>query len=72
MTAGTSPLRMCRSVPQIVVASTRTIASVSSTIVGFGTSSQALLPGPWYTSAFMADLLVALCTHDAPVEHRTR
>jgi hypothetical protein len=33
---------MCRSVPQIVTASTRTIASVSSMIVGLGTCSQAL------------------------------
>ena len=60
VTAGTSPLRMCRSVPQMVTASTRTIASVSLTIVGLGTSSHAFWPGPWYTSAFMADLLVVL------------
>ena len=44
---GTSPLRMCRSVPQIVVVSTRTMASVGCWIVGSGTSSQAFLPGPW-------------------------
>ena len=30
VTAGTSPLRMCRSVPQIVVVSIVTIASVGS------------------------------------------
>ena len=54
VTAGTSPLRMCRSVPQIVVASTRTIASVSAITSGFGTSSQAFTPGPWYTSARMS------------------
>ena len=34
VTAGTSPLRMCRSVPQIVVVSTRTITSVGSMISG--------------------------------------
>src|SRR6185437_8129784 len=50
-TSGTSPARMCRSVPQIVVASTRTITSPSSVISGSGTSSQARSPGPWYTSA---------------------
>ena len=47
VTAGTSPLRMCRSVPQIVVVSTRTMTSVGSMIVGSGTSSHAFLPGPW-------------------------
>ena len=41
VTAGTSPLRMCRSVPQMVVVSIRTIASVGSRICGSGTSSQA-------------------------------
>ena len=45
-TVGTSPLRMCRSVPQMVVASTLTIASVGSWMAGSGTSSQDLLPGP--------------------------
>jgi hypothetical protein len=40
VTAGTSLLRMCRSVPQIVV-SIRTMASVGSLIVGSGTSSHA-------------------------------
>ena len=54
-TAGTSPFRMCRSVPQIVVVSIRTITSVGCRILGSGTSSQAFLPGPWYTSAFMTD-----------------
>src|SRR3954447_14903278 len=57
VTAGTSPFRMCRSVPQIVTASTRTMASVSACSVGFGTSSHALFPGPWYTSARMATSL---------------
>ena len=41
VTAGTSPLRMCRSVPQIVVVSTCTITSVGSMISGSGTSSHA-------------------------------
>ena len=38
---------MCRSVPQIVDVSIRTIASVGSTIDGSGTDSQAWWPGPW-------------------------
>ena len=46
-TSGTSPLRMCRSVPQIVDESIRTIASVGSMIDGSGTSSQLRWPGPW-------------------------
>ena len=54
VTSGTSPLRMCRSVPQIVTASTRTIASRGVLIVGIGTSSQALLSGP----------VVHECLHD--------
>ena len=37
VTAGTSPLRMCRSVPQMVVVSIRTTMSVGST--GFGSST---------------------------------
>jgi hypothetical protein len=44
---------MCRSVPQIVVVSMRTTTSVGSWMAGSGTSSHALLPGPWNTSAFM-------------------
>lgn len=56
---GTSPLRMCRSVLQIVVVSIRTITSVECCILEFGTSCQAFWPGPLYTSAFMATLLVA-------------
>src|SRR6478735_843265 len=56
-TSGTSPLRMWRSVPQIVEASILTIASVGSWIVGSGTSSQVRRPGPWYTSAFILRLL---------------
>jgi hypothetical protein len=45
-TAGTSPLRMCRSVPQIVEESIRTTMSVGASIVGSGTSSQERCPGP--------------------------
>ena len=45
-TSGTSPARMCRSVPQMVVASTRMMASFSSMISGSGTSSHAIWPGP--------------------------
>jgi hypothetical protein len=40
VTAGTSPLRMCRSVPQIVVVSTWTTISVGSAGLGSGTVSQ--------------------------------
>ena len=47
VTAGTSPARMCRSVPQMVVVSTRTTTSVGSWIAASGTSSQDFLPGPW-------------------------
>src|SRR5690349_2322866 len=50
---------MCRSVPQIVVVSTRTTTSVGSWTVASGTSSQALLPGPWYTNAFIGTSVVA-------------
>jgi len=46
-TAGTSPLRMCRSVPQIVVVSTETMTSVGCWMVGSGRTSQAFWPGPW-------------------------
>ncbi len=54
VTVGTSPLMMCRSVPQIVVVSTRTSASVVSTSFGSGTSTQLFVPGPSKTSAFIA------------------
>ena len=40
LTSGTSPLRMCRSVPQIVAVSMRTIASVGSKSTGSGTASR--------------------------------
>ena len=52
VTAGTSPLRMCRSVPQIVVVSTFMITSVALRMAGSGTVSHSFCPGPWYTSAF--------------------
>ena len=42
MTAGTSPLRMCRSVPQMVTASTRTIGVGVVDDRRVGTSSQDL------------------------------
>ena len=45
-TAGTSPLRMCRSVPQMVVVSTLTITSLGFWIVGSGTSVHDFSPGP--------------------------
>src|SRR6266436_6175462 len=49
----TSPLRMCKSVPQMVVFVIRTIASVAAAIAGIGRSSSAFLPGPRYTRAFI-------------------
>jgi hypothetical protein len=42
----TSPLRMCRSVPQIVVRVIFTMASVGAPSVGFGRSSSAFFCGP--------------------------
>src|SRR5660397_61545 len=57
-TSGTSPLRMCRSVPQMVVATIFTTTSVESLITGRGTSSQLFSPGPLYTSAFIVCPLV--------------
>src|SRR4051812_18877340 len=61
-TVGTSPLRMWRSVPQIVDESIRTMTSVGSSSTGSGTSSQPRWPGPWYTSAFIWFLL-SLVSH---------
>src|SRR5512133_2458591 len=46
VTVATSPFRMWRSVPQIVVLVTFTMASVGSFIAGLGFSSQERLPGP--------------------------
>ena len=43
---GTSPLRMWRSVPQIVVFRILTTASPGSRIVGLGRSSRDFWPGP--------------------------
>ena len=43
---GRSPLRMCRSVPQMVVFVILTIASVGAVMVGLGWSSKAFFPGP--------------------------
>jgi hypothetical protein len=43
---GTSPFKICRSVPQIVVFVIFTIASVGAWIAGFGRFSNALFPGP--------------------------
>src|SRR5471032_2616861 len=51
---GTSPLRMCRSVPQIVVRVTRTMSSVAAAMVGLGRSSSAFFPGPRKASAFIS------------------
>ena len=53
VTAGTSPLRMCRSVPQIVVVSTLTITSVGSWMPGSSAVSHERCPGPPNTSAFI-------------------
>ena len=46
VTSGRSPFRIWRSLPQMVVASTRMMASVSSISFGSGTSSQLLSFGP--------------------------
>jgi len=46
VTAGRSPLRMCRSVPQMVEVVMRTMASPGSSITGCACASQEGLPGP--------------------------
>src|SRR5665647_1912839 len=61
VTAGTSPFRIWRSEPQIVVVVSFTMTSVGAIIVGFGTSSRARRPGPWYTSAFLSRSLLVRC-----------
>src|SRR6266704_1341028 len=66
VTAATSPWRICRSVPQIVVVSTLTTTSVGSLMAASGTSSQAFRPGPWYTRAFMGPTLVIPVTPGCP------
>lgn len=43
----TSPLRMCRSVPQIVVLLILIIASLGIWTVGLGRSSRVFCCGPW-------------------------
>ena len=45
-TSGESPLRMCRSVPQLVTAATRPMASRLSCISGSATSAHSMTPGP--------------------------
>src|SRR5690606_29339475 len=47
VTAGTSTLRMCKSVPQMVVLVILTMASVDLEIIGLATDSQTFCPGPW-------------------------
>ena len=58
-TSGTSPLRMCRSVPQMVTASTRMIASVGSTISGSGRRLPVLLASSVIDERAHRNLLVA-------------
>jgi hypothetical protein len=57
---GTSPFRMCRSVPQIVVFTILTTASLGCSSLGLGRSSTEIDLGPWYTSAFIVLLLFTL------------
>ena len=47
LTVATSPFRMWRSVPQMVVVTIRTTASVGCRTTGWAFSSHAFLPGPW-------------------------
>ena len=54
---GTSPLSMCRSVPQMVVLVILTIALVAAASAGLGRSSKASFPGPTHTSAFISTAL---------------
>ncbi len=63
--SGTSPFRMWRSVPQIVVASTRTMTSPSCSISGSATSLQLFRPGPSYTSAFIVLPPLSIQVHRA-------
>ena len=53
----TSPLRICRSVPQIVVLVILMTASVGILMVGLGRSSRFFWFGPLYTRACMAKFL---------------
>ena len=59
-TSGTSPLRMWRSVPQIVEESMRTIASVGSCSVGIRDGVPAALARPVVDERFHRDLLWSL------------
>src|ERR1700722_3131396 len=61
---------MCRSVPQIVVWVTLTIASVDASMRGLGRSSKDLWSGPRYTRAFMADFLVGMTWIRQPLLRR--
>jgi len=53
----TVPRTKCRSVPQMALAVSRTIASVGSSIFGSFTSSRPMSPTPFHTTAFIKDLL---------------
>ena len=61
-----SRFKKCRSVPQSVVVSTRTTASVSSAIDGPGASSHDFVRGSWYANAVMGGLLRATAASNAP------
>jgi hypothetical protein len=50
---GRVPRIMCRSVPQIALAVSRTMASVGCLILGSLTVSRRMSPIPWKTIAFM-------------------
>src|ERR1700733_11291816 len=63
------PSYMCRSEPQMLVLVIRTSASVGFSMRASGTSSTLTWRGPWYTTAFMGDLLTVLDLRDEP--HRT-
>ena len=56
---GIVPRTMCRSVPQMALAVSRTIASVGCSIFGSGTLSRRMSPTPWNTTAFMLASWVA-------------
>src|SRR6201996_4498935 len=60
------PSYMCRSEPQMLVLVIRTSASVGFSMRASGTSSTLTLRGPWYTTAFMGDLLTVLDLRDEP------
>ena len=69
VTAGTSPLRMCRSVPQIVVVSSCTITSVGST--SSGREPPPRLSDPVRgTPAPSSDALLVVACRRQPASHR--